>query len=682
MVVLIDIGRVALILAFILSVIQWLFPLIGMVTGVRQLTLPARASAVGTALFSILAWVLLGISMEGSLDALPMLSFSEKFEYVLSRFSESAVTWRTNEGALFLLTVAFCGWSAILAFNSRRLSEAIFGRIWVVLGVIGTALWLFILFHADPFSVPIQRVSDGLAVTAEPTKVSGLLLHLPFLYFGYMGFAVPFAGAIAALLVRQLDTACARWMRSWTAVAWLVLTAGIFLGSYWSYSKLGWENWWFWDPVDNASLMPWLTATALLHSLAVTEKRGYFRLWTIFLSILTFSLCLLGTLLVHPGALSSVGGLFAGAEGKTGLFLLPAGVIGVAFIIFVRRAPSMRTGVRFGMISRESMLLVNNIFLLVSMGAVLLGTLYPLLLNALGGGKVTVGTSFFDAVLGPLMLPLVCLIGLGPLTKWSNDEPMLLFKRLVGCLLLAIVCGSAVPLLMGEFKHWVLIGMSVAFFVMLSVLLSIREEMKRVKGRTLRKIISLSRSDCGMYLAHLGVAVLIVGITMFKGYQIEREVSIYPGDAVTVGQYTVRFVGTRDGREGDHTVVRGEFQLQKNGSELTKLYPETRIANRLDSLEETVPAVYHGWSGDVSVALVMPTGHQGWRIQVNSSPFMRWIWGGILLVTLGGLLAALGRRYYLGEQEGVSLTEVTNGMITTLKRQREIHDNMDSDEER
>ena len=293
MVVLIDIGRVALILAFILSVIQWLFPLIGMVTGVRQLTLPARASAVGTALFSILAWVLLGISMEGSLDALPMLSFSEKFEYVLSRFSESVVTWRTNEGALFLLTLAFCGWSSLLAFNSRRLSEAIFGRIWVVLGVIGTALWLLILFHADPFSVPIQRVSDGLAVTAEPTKVSGLLLHLPFLYFGYMGFAVPFAGAIAALLVRQLDTACARWMRSWTAVAWLVLTAGIFLGSYWSYSKLGWENWWFWDPVDNASLMPWLTATALLHSLAVTEKRGYFRLWTIFLSILTFSLCCL-----------------------------------------------------------------------------------------------------------------------------------------------------------------------------------------------------------------------------------------------------------------------------------------------------------------------------------------------------------------------------------------------------
>ena len=474
-----------------------------------------------------------------------------------------------------------------------------------------------------------------------------MVFHPPLLYLGYVGFSVPFAFAIAALLSGRLDAAWARWMRPWTTAAWILLTLGIALGSYWAYYELGWGGWWFWDPVENSSFMPWLTGTALIHSLAVTEKRGCFRIWTVLLAILTFSLSLLGTFLVRSGVLTSVHAFATDPE--RGLFILAflIIVIGLSFLLFAWRAPSVGLGGNFAMISRESMLLVNNVLLVVAMGAVLLGTLYPLFLDALNAGKISVGPPYFDAVFGPLMLPMVFLMAVGPLARWKDADPVQLARRLAWCFIGAIIIGAAIPLLMGAWSNWVFTGCALAAFVVLGEIEDLRGALRFAPEGTgfLGRLFRQPRAYWGMLLAHFGVAVFIIGVALVKGYQAERDVRMFEGDTVSVAGYTFVFNGVSSARGANFTADRGDFTLLKDGKELQHLYPEKRKYFSSNSMPMTEAAIRHSITGDVYVSLGVPSSDGGWVVRVYSKPYVTWIWFGCIFMSIGGLLAASDRRY-------------------------------------
>ena len=472
-----------------------------------------------------------------------------------------------------------------------------------------------------------------------------MVFHPPLLYLGYVGFSVPFAFAIAALISGRLDAAWARWMRPWTTAAWILLTLGIALGSYWAYYELGWGGWWFWDPVENSSFMPWLTGTALIHSLAVTEKRGCFRIWTVLLAILTFSLSLLGTFLVRSGVLTSVHAFATDPE--RGLFILAflIIVIGLSFLLFAWRAPTVGLGGNFGMISRESMLLVNNVLLVVAMGAVLLGTLYPLFLDALNAGKISVGPPYFDAVFGPLMLPLVFLMGVGPLARWKEADPKQLAKSLLWAMIVSIVFGAAVPLLMGEWSNWVFVGCTLAFFVVFGAVEAFRQQIRHGEGSVVSKLLRQPRAYWGMHIAHIGVAVFIIGVALVKGYQSERDVQMFVGETVTVAGYTFEFKGVTSTRGANYTADRGEFVLSRDGKVLETLHPEKRKYFSSNSMPMTEAAIRHSITGDVYVSLGVPTSDGGWVVRAYSKPYVTWIWFGCIIMSIGGLWAASDRRF-------------------------------------
>ena len=395
-----------------------------------------------------------------------------------------------------------------------------------------------------------------------------------------------------------------------------------------------WGGWWFWDPVENSSFMPWLTGTALIHSLAVTEKRGCFRIWTVLLAIITFSLSLLGTFLVRSGVLTSVHAFATDPE--RGLFILAflILVIGLSFLLFAWRAPTVGLGGNFALISRESMLLVNNVLLVVAMGAVLLGTLYPLFLDALNAGKISVGPPYFDAVFGPLMLPLVFLMAVGPIARWKEADPMTLVKRLAWCFVVAIAVGIAVPLLMGAWRTW-------------GIVEEIRGELKFAPAGTgiFGRLTRMTRATWGMHLAHFGVAVFIIGVALVKGYQAERDVRMFESDVVHVAGYTFTFNGVSSARGANFTADRGDFTLSKDGKELQHLYPEKRKYFSSNSMPMTEAAIRHSITGDVYVSLGVPSSDGGWVVRVYSKPFVTWIWFGCIIMSVGGLLAMLDRRY-------------------------------------
>ena len=443
-----EIGHFALILCLALSIVQGVLPLVGAAKGNRALMAVARPAAIANAFFGTVAIGSLAYSFY--ISDFTVLNVANNSNTLLPWFYKVAATWGSHEGSILFWAVTLSWWGAAVACCARRLPAEMVARVTAVLGFVGMGFLLFMLLTSNPFvrlfPAPLEG-GDLNPLLQDP----GMVFHPPLLYLGYVGFAVPFAFAIAALISGRLDAAWARWMRPWTTAAWVLLTLGISLGSYWSYYELGWGGWWFWDPVENSSFMPWLTGTALIHSLAVTEKRGCFRVWTVLLAILTFSLSLLGTFLVRSGVLTSVHAFATDPE--RGLFILAflIIVIGTSFLLFAWRAPTVGLGGNFSLISRESMLLVNNVLLVVAMGAVLLGTLYPLFLDALNAGKISVGPPYFDAVFGPLMLPCVLLMGVGPLARWKDTDLVDLMKRVAWCFIAAIVAGAGIPLLMGEF---------------------------------------------------------------------------------------------------------------------------------------------------------------------------------------------------------------------------------------
>jgi cytochrome c-type biogenesis protein CcmF len=537
-----------------------------------------------------------------------------------------------------------CVWTVATARFSRTLPLPFVARILAVMGLVSAGFLLFMLLTSNPFDRLLPAAPDGRDLNPL-LQDPGMVLHPPMLYMGYVGFSVAFSFAIAALIGGNLDAVWARWMRPWTTAAWVFLTFGIGLGSWWAYNELGWGGWWFWDPVENASFMPWLAGTALVHSLAVTEKRGSFKVWTVLLAIVAFSLSLLGTFLVRSGVLSSVHA-FA-TDPKRGLFILVflVAVIGASLLLYAWRAPKVGLGQRFGVLSRESLLLVNNMLLAVATGAVLLGTLYPLFLDALGLGKISVGPPYFDTVFGFVMAPLLVLIGIGPLARWKQDEARPLARRLRVALPFAIAAALVTGWAAGRISPVASVGLALTYWIVASLATDLAERLRAGGRLQLGRLRQLPRSWLGMALAHLGVAVFAFGVTMVKTYEAERDVKMGPGTSTEIAGYTFRMTDLRQVDGPNYVAMQATVEVDAGDRKgIATLYPQKRIY-RVQQNPMTESGVHsNGWRDlYVSMGERLPTGE--WVVRVQHKPFVSWIWLGCLVMMAGGLLATSDRRY-------------------------------------
>jgi cytochrome c-type biogenesis protein CcmF len=472
-----------------------------------------------------------------------------------------------------------------------------------------------------------------------------MIIHPPMLYMGYVGFSVAFAFAVAALLEGKLDAAWAKWSRPWTLLAWMFLTLGILLGSFWAYYELGWGGWWFWDAVENASFMPWLVGTALVHSLAVTEKRGSFKNWTVLLAILAFSLSLLGTFLVRSGVLSSVHA-FA-SDPKRGLYILAflVVVIGGSLTLYAWRAPKVGLGGRFALFSRESLLLINNVFLMVATGTVLLGTLYPLALDALDMGRISVGPPYFESVFVPLMLPLLVLISVGPFVAWKEGSVQRAWQDLRWVALATLLLSAALALSL-QFSVGVALGVLLAIWIALSTAQHVLQRLQAgaVRQSLVQRWRLVPRAFWGMVLAHTGVAIFVLGVTLVKGQDHVKDASLKVGDQVTLGDYQFRFDALEKHKGPNYIAGRATFDVSFKGEHLTTLHPEKRfyVVQRMPMTEA---AIDRGFTRDLYVSIGEASPEGAWGVRVQVKPFMAWVWSGCVVMALGGLLAATDRRY-------------------------------------
>jgi len=561
-----------------------------------------------------------------------------------------AGVWGGHEGSLLLWVQMLALWTVAVALFSRHLPQAVAARILSVMGLVAVGFLLFMLLTSNPFDRLFPAALEGRDLNPL-LQDPGMVIHPPMLYMGYVGFSVAFAFAIAALIGGNLDAHWARWTRPWTTVAWVFLTIGIALGSSWAYYELGWGGWWFWDPVENASLMPWLLGTALIHSLAVTEKRNSFKSWTVLLAILAFSFSLLGTFLVRSGVLSSVHA-FA-TDPTRGQFILAflAVVIGGSFSLYAWRAPDVGIGKRFGLWSKESSLLANNVLLLVAALAVMLGTLYPLVLDALGLGKISVGPPYFDAVFMPLMAPTVFLMGIGPLARWKDAQLPALALRLRWAAGVAVLAALLTGWLAGEVRPVSTLGLVMAFWIMGSVATDLWGRVHpqgtdwAQAGARLRQV---PRALAGMMVAHLGIAVFCIGVVMVKTYEVESDVKMAVGDTTTVRGYTFRFDGIKELQGPNYVAAQGQMQVSKDGRPVAELHPEKRIY-RVQQNPMTEAAIDAGLTRDLYVSMGEAVDGGAWIVRVYVKPFINWIWGGCLLMALGGLLAISDRRYRRGQ---------------------------------
>lgn len=556
--------------------------------------------------------------------------------------------WGGHEGSLLLWVFILSGWAAAVAVFSRSLPLEMVARVLGVLGLVAFGFVLFILFTSNPFGRLIPGVVEGRDLNPM-LQDPGLVYHPPMLYMGYVGFSVAFAFSVAALLAGQLDAAWARWSRPWTLAAWIFLTLGIALGSNWAYYELGWGGWWFWDPVENASFMPWLVGTALIHSLAVSEKRDSFKNWTVLLAISAFSLSLLGTFIVRSGVLTSVHA-FA-ADPARGLFILVflAIVVGGSLTLFAWRAPSVGQGGAFALMSRETCLLVNNVLLLAGAAAVLLGTVYPMVIDALNLGKLSVGAPYFNAVFVPIMLPLLLMLPLGVAARWKQDALVPLVKSLKLEALIAVVAAVGLPLLMGHWSPMIALSTGLAIWVLVSVL---------------RQIISRLRTGWpslgfwGMQLAHLGLAVFVIGVTFVSSYQVERDVSMAAGDTVTIHNTRLVLQNVSPARGPNYDALRAQvtFGPQDRPAQIDgTLYTEKRtyFSSAMPMTEVGIDSTV---TRDLYVSMGEPTTDKTWAVRVYYKPFVTWIWAGCALMALGGLLAANDRRYRVRKSSAASDT--------------------------
>jgi len=631
----VEIGHFALILATCVAFLQAVLPLAGTMLDRPRWQALAKPTALLQFALIILAYAVLthgAVTDDFSIKYIAGHSNS----LLPMEFKVSAV-WGGHEGSLLLWVLMLSGWTVAVALFSKTLPLAMVARVIGVLGWVSVGFLSFTVITSSPFERLIPAPADGRDLNPL-LQDPGLIIHPPMLYMGYVGFSVAFAFAIAALLSGRMDAAWARWSRPWTIVAWMFMTAGIALGSWWAYYELGWGGWWFWDPVENASLLPWLFGTALIHALMVTDKRGGFKAWSILLAIGAFSLSLLGTFLVRSGVLTSVHS-FA-SDPKRGVFILIflALVVGISLTLFAWRAPKATLGGKMGLVSRESMLLANSVLLVVATAAVLLGTVYPLIVDALNLGKLSVGAPYFNAVFVPLMVPVVFLMVPGGVAHWREARWAELAHAMRWPALAAVLVGLGVLFFSARGTWLTAMGMALATWVVAGLLHQIVNRMQK-PGR-------IPPSFWGMHLAHLGIAVVVVGITLVKGYEVERDVRMGVGDTVQIENYSFELMDVSEVNGPNYKALRGEVRVNKDEKLLEVLYPEKRRYFS-SNMPMTEAAIDSGFFRDLYVSLGEPIEGERpqWSVRVYYKPFVSWLWYGSILMVLGGLLAVSDRRY-------------------------------------
>lgn len=637
-----ELGHFSLILALCMAIIQSLLPLIGSLRFTTGWVAVARPAAFGHFLFVLISYICLTYSF---------LSHDFSVAYVAHNSNTHLPTmylisgvWGSHEGSLLLWALVLAVWTALVAILSRSIPMLMMARVLSVMGMISVGFLLFILMTSSPFErlfpVPLEG-RDLNPLLQDP----GMAIHPPMLYMGYVGFSVAFAFAIAALISGNLDSAWARWSRPWTNFAWMFLTIGIALGSWWAYYELGWGGWWFWDPVENASFMPWLVGTALIHSLAATEKRGLFKAWTVLLAIWAFSLSLLGTFLVRSGVLVSVHA-FA-TDPMRGLFILIflIVVIGGSLILYAFRGPSIKSNATFELISKEFVLLLNNVLLVATSAFILLGTLYPLIIDALGMGKISVGPPYFNTVFILITTSLPFLIGIGMLLRWKKDDLGKLSLRLRWMFLSCLSVGLLLPLTMPFYSLPAAVAFILALWVVATCGLSLTDRFGN-HGFSWVRLRKIPLAFYGMTVAHFGIAVFIIGISLTSIYSRESDVRVKQGETIKMGGFDFKFEGVKNFKGPNFDADQGLISVtQDDGQHVATMEPQKRIY-RVQTMPMTEAAIDAGFFRDLFVALGEPLGDQGaWSLRIYHKPFIRWIWLGALLMGFGGLLSACDRRY-------------------------------------
>jgi cytochrome c-type biogenesis protein CcmF len=652
-----ELGHFATVLALVMALVQGVLPLAGAQTGRTHWMALAKPAATAQFGLLLVAYACLTHAFVTS-DFTVALTAGHSHTALPLIYRISAV-WGNHEGSILLWSTILAGWTFAVAHASRQLDAPMLARVLGVMGLVSVGFLLFTLLTSNPFERGFPAPLDGQDLNPL-LQDPGMAIHPPMLYMGYVGFVVAFAFAVAALLAGRLDAAWAHWSRPWTTLAWCFLTAGIALGSFWAYYELGWGGWWFWDPVENASFLPWLVGTALIHSLSVTEKRGGFKLWTALLAILAFSLSLLGTFIVRSGVLSSVHA-FA-TDPARGVFILVffSIVVGGSLTLFAWRAPKMGGGGQFELLSRESLLLANNVLLVVAAAAVLLGTLYPLVIDALGMGKLSVGAPYFNAVFVPLIAPALFLMGVGPLANWRKASVGDLARKLRWAAGVSVASAVVAPLVLGAWTPLTGLGLLLAVWVGATAVLNLVQRLRAHPADWWVALRVQPGSYFGMLVAHFGVAVFIAGVTVVSSYQSENDVRMEVGQSAEVGGHSFRLDDMDLVQGPNYTSARATISVTRNGETLAVLHPERRIYT-VSRMPMTEVAIDRGVMRDLYVALGEPVSEIAWSVRLHHKPLVNWIWGGCLLMALGGLMAVADRRYRVKQARKAATAQPTLG---------------------
>ena len=638
-----EIGHYALVLALFVAVAQAILPVIGYLRRDARLLAIGASGAQTQFPLVLLAYAILTLAfVQGDFSLLYVASNSHSNLPIIYRFT---AVWGAHEGSLLLWVLMLSGWTFAVSLSSKRLPPDIAALVLATLGAIAVGFLLFLLTVSNPFERVFPVPAEGRDLNPL-LQDPGMIIHPPTLYMGYVGCAVAFAFAIAALVTGKLDVAWARWTRPWTTLAWTFLTMGITLGSWWAYNELGWGGWWFWDPVENASFMPWLIGTALIHSLAVTEKRGVLKSWTVLLAILAFALSLLGTFLVRSGVLVSVHAFATDPARGTFILVFLGAVLGGALTLYAIRAHKLVSEAEVQLFSREGLLLLNNVFLVAAGAAVLLGTLYPLIADALGLGKVSVGPPYFNAVFLPLMSPLAVLVGISALVGWKRAKFADVLARIRWVAIVAIVAGGLLPFVLEGSWNWLaIVGSVFAVWVLAGSMLDVLHRLRSKRDR-IAALRSIPAGSWGMTLAHLGLGVWVLGVTFTSLFSVEKDVRLAPGQTTDIGGYDFTFQGVEPVNGSNYKSDTGRVLVEKNGRQIALLTPEKRLYPSQRSVM-TEAAVDHNPRRDLYVALGEPIGERDWALRFYYKPMMRLVWFGGVLMFFGGIIAAGDRRYRL-----------------------------------
>ena len=632
-----EIGHFALIIALCLALALSYFGLIGAYRQHNDLMSLVNPLTYAQCLLVVISFFCLTYSFIS--DDFTVLYVSNNSHTELPSLFKISAVWGAHEGSLLLWILILTVWMVLVAKNSDQVPRLFISRVIGILSLLNFGFLLFTLFTSNPFLRLTPAPFEGADLNPLLQDI-GLAIHPPILYVGYVGFAVAYAFAIAAMLSGNLDKQWAKWTRPWTTAAWLFLTIGIALGSWWAYYELGWGGWWFWDPVENASFMPWLVGTALIHSLAVTEKRGLFKSWTLLLAISAFSLSLLGTFLVRSGILISVHAFATDPARGIFILMLLLLVIGGGLLLYAFKAQSIDDDVGFNILSRETFLLLNNVLLVIAATLILLGTLAPLVLEVFNAGKISIGPPWFELAMIVPMLPLIILIGVGMNTSWIKQSAMSLQKKLLPPVFLSILIGIIVPLYFyGDLSLLLSIGSVAATWIIIASILPIYSQLQSFSNTK-----KINRSVIGMSIAHLGLGLFVFGVVIVSSFGIETDRSFKPGESISIAGYDYKMRGLKNVSGPNYTAVEAEIDISKNNKFLTQLRPQKRTY-RVQQSPMTEAGISAAWNRDLFVALGEDLGDGSWSIRVQYKPMIRWIWFGCFVMALGGLIAISDKRY-------------------------------------